>query len=168
MLKKLLKKEIFEGMLKLYKTVDNNLCYWEIWDNDGKTATIHWGVVGERGKNKKISNELTAIQKEISEKIAEGYLEFDEEKTSLLEIEFVVDGFGSSKDLEKRDRLEDRLNELLGWTGLGHVDGGSIGSGTMELGCEVVDFEIAKSLIENDLKNTEFDDYSRIFDLEQE
>jgi hypothetical protein len=38
-----------------------------------------------------------------------------------------IDGFGSDRDIDKRHRLEERLNELLGWTGLGHVDGGSIG-----------------------------------------
>lgn len=42
-------------------------------------------------------------------------------------------------DLKKRTRLEDHLNELLGWTGLGHCDGGSIGSGTLEACCLVVD-----------------------------
>ena len=34
---------------------------------------------------------------------------------------------------------------ILNWgTGLGHTDGGSIGNGTMEVGCIVVDFDIAK------------------------
>lgn len=46
---------------------------------------------------------------------------------------------------------------MLGWTGLGHVDGGSIGSGTMEVGCEVVDFE-----------NSEFRDYKEIKAIEYE
>jgi hypothetical protein len=60
--------------------------------------------------------------------------------------------------------LEDRMNETLGWTGLGNCDGGSIGSGTMEVCCFVVDFKIAKHVIEEDLKNTRFADYSRIYD----
>lgn len=34
----------------------------------------------------------------------------------------------------------------------------------MEVCCYVVDFEIAKRVIENDLKDTEFADYSRICD----
>ena len=80
-----------------------------------------------------------------------------------LDVEYIIDGFGSDQDLDKRHRLEGRFNELLGWTGLGHVDGGSIGSGTMEVCCVVVDFEIAKNVIEKDLKETEFGDYSRIF-----
>ena len=47
------------------------------------------------------------------------------------------------------------MDEVLGWTGLGHTDGGSIGSGTMEVGCVVVDFEIAKKVIE---EHKEFQD----------
>jgi hypothetical protein len=56
------------------------------------------------------------------------------------------------------------MNETLGWTGLGNCDGGSIGSGTMEVCCFVVDFKIAKRVVEKDLKNTKFADYSRICD----
>ena len=117
MFKKRFKKEIFEGMLKLYKTVDNKIHYWVVWDNDGKTVTVHWGIVGERGDDKEISNKFATIQKEINKKIADGYHELDEDKISFLEIGFAVDGFGTPKDLKKRDRLETRLNELLGWTG---------------------------------------------------
>ena len=155
-------------MLKLYKLIDNQLYYWETWDKDEKTAIIHWGVVGQRGQDKEVKGGLfssfrKAVQKEIDCKLQEGYAEFDESPITFLEIEYKICEVGTEQDLEKRHRLEDLLNELLGWTGLGHVDGGSIGSGTMEVCCVVVDFEIAKGTIENKLQNTEFDDYSRIF-----
>lgn len=47
---------------------------------------------------------------------------------------------------------------------MGMCDGGSIGSGSMEVCSYVVDFEVAKILIENDLAGTEFANYTRIFD----
>ena len=75
---------------------------------------------------------------------------------------------GSKHDVEKRTRLQDRMNETLGWTGLGHCDGGSIGSGTMEVCCFVIDFETAKTVIENDLEGTEFANFIRIYDEEKE
>jgi len=59
------------------------------------------------------------------------------------------------------------MNETLGWTGLGNCDGGNIGSGTMEVCCFVVDFELAKKVIEIDLKNTEFADYTRIYNEDE-
>lgn len=71
---------------------------------------------------------------------------------------------GTAIDLKKRHALENKMNGILGWAGLGHCDGGSIGSGTMEVCCFVVDFPIAKRVIEEKLKETEFSDYSRIFD----
>ena len=53
------------------------------------------------------------------------------------------------------------MDETLGWTGLGHCDGGSIGSDTMEVCCLVVDFDTAAKAIEADLRGTEFADYTR-------
>ena len=155
-------------MIKLYKLVDNQLNYWETWDKDDKTAVVHWGIVGHNGQDKEVKSGLfmdfrKTIQKEIAERIKEGYAELDEDKISFLEIEYIIDGFGTEQDLDKRHRLEEKMDEVLGWTGLGHTDGGSIGSGTMEVGCLVVDFEIAKKVIEENLTNTEFANYSRIF-----
>ncbi len=158
-------------MSKLYKNIENKLHYWQTWEKDDKTGIVHWGIVGELGEHKDVksgllSNFRKTIQKEFDQKLNEGYTEIDENEQSFLEIEFVIDGFGTDDDLEKRHKLEEHLDELLAWTGLGNVDGGSIGSGTMEIGCVVVDYEIAKNIIEENLKNTEFKDYSRIFKLD--
>ena len=79
-------------------------------------------------------------------------------------IEYSADGMGSLKDLHKRHALEERMQQTLGWTGLGIGDGGSIGSGTMEVCCFVVNFATARRVIEADLKATEFDNYTRIYD----
>lgn len=155
-------------MIKLYKQNDNELHYWETWEKDEKTAIFHWGIVGQRGQDKEIksglfSNFKTKVETEISKKLNEGYSEFDENRLSYLEIEYIIEGFGTEEDLDKRHRLEEIMDEVLGWTGLGHTDGGSIGSGTMEVGCIVVDYEIAKKVIEENLKNTEFSNFSRIY-----
>ena len=160
-------------MLKLYKLTNNQLHYWETWNKDAKTAIVHWGVVGQRGQDKEVksglfSNLKKTVQKEINEKLKDGYAEFEEDKISFLEIEYKIDGFGTEEDLEKRHRLENQLDGILGWTGLGHTNGGSIGSGTMEVGYMVVDFEIAKEIIEANLKNTEFADYTRIYKMDNE
>jgi hypothetical protein len=85
-----------------------------------------------------------------------------------LEITYKIDGFGTEEDLEKRDKLQERMDDLLGWTGLGHTDGGSTGSGTMEVACVVVDFDIAKKVIEDNLRGTEFENYTRIFKISDE
>jgi hypothetical protein len=75
---------------------------------------------------------------------------------------------GTLEDVEKRTRLQDKMDQVLGWTGLGHCDGGSIGSGTMEVCCYVIDFNIAKTVIEQSLKGTEFANYTRIYNEDEE
>jgi hypothetical protein len=160
-------------MIKLYKETNGIISYWETWDNDEKSATVHWGQLGQQGEEKTVKSGLLSsfkkiIQKEIDEKIEKGYEPIDEDDHIRLLIEFKVDGMGTPEDLEKRARLESRMDDTLGWTGLGHCDGGSIGSGTMEVCCFVVDFNIAKQVIEADLRDTEFADYTRIFNEDGE
>lgn len=159
-------------MDKLYKRIDGVLHYHEAWESDRKIIE-HWGVVGERGQTiehilPKGADPETAIAEVLEKAVAKDYVSAVEIGETTLLIEYDIEGFGDSEDLEKRQKLEDRMNETLGWTGLGNCDGGSIGSGTMEVCCFVVDFEVAKRVIEADLAGTEFADYSRIYDENDE
>jgi hypothetical protein len=176
--------------MKLYRKSPTSLEYWEAWESDG-TTVVHWGRVGERGETvelaaspsrswlKKFWQRCIAatvrgpasleglpreVLKEQRRRQQQGFVEIPIEEHATLLIEYRVDGMGSAEDLDKRHRLEDLLNELLGWTGLGICDGGSIGSGTMEACCFVVDFEIARRVIAETLQGTDFQDYSRIYD----
>jgi len=158
-------------MVKLYKHINDTLHYWESWEEeDEQLAIVHWGVVGEEGQQKEVRGGLfssfrKAVDKEMQQKIREGYQIWGEEQMAFLEIEFEVEGFGTEADFEKRVNLMDHLDNLLEWTGLGQVSGSSTGSGAMEVGCEVVDFELAKKVIADDLEGTEFGDYTRIYRL---
>ena len=152
-------------MLKLYRFSSSKKEYWETWEN-GNVHTIHWGELGTKGQTKEIKdstlkNAQQTIQLEINQLLESGFNEAEEEFTLL--IEYAIEGMGVSEDLEKRNRLQERMDETLGWVGLGNCDGGSIGSGTMEVCNFVVDFELAKEIIEADLAGTEFSNYTRIF-----
>ena len=156
-------------MLKLYKKSSDATQYWETWDNEDGSHTVHWGAIGERGESKVLkssifSNARNKIQKEIDRLVLDGYHPIDTEEHATLLIEYAVEGHGHTSDVDKRHRLEERMNEALGWTGLGMCDGGSIGSGTMEVCCYVVDFDTAKRVIETNLRGTEFENYTRIYD----
>lgn len=156
-------------MLKLYNTVDGKLRYHEAWTTDDSVVE-HWGALGERGEMRTHSydsskqSEEDAVHGVLTGALEDGFRPFEPEAETVLLVEYAVSGMGNDNDLKKRHALEDRLNETLGWTGLGSVDGGSIGSGTMEVCCYVVDFAIAKRVIEADLANTEFADFTRIYD----
>lgn len=155
------------SMIKLYKKVDDQWNYHEAWVGD-REITEHWGVVGDRGLTREHSipsgqNESTALRAVLTNAYETGYEEVDLDDHAILLVEYAVDGFGTPEDLDKRHRLQDRLNETLGWTGLGYCDGGSIGSDTMEAACYVVDFSVAKVVVEKDLRDTEFEDFTRIY-----
>jgi predicted DNA-binding WGR domain protein len=156
-------------MLKMYKNDNGQLKYWEYWeDTVGKRATIHWGSVGQTGESEELGfSKLSELRRQLASRSdqarAEGYKEIDFEDHKVVLIEYSADGFGTPDNLEKRHRLQDRMDETLGWTGLGHCDGGSTGSGTMEVCCIVVDAEAAIRTIKTDLAGTEFADFSRVF-----
>src|SRR5574344_2392460 len=108
-------------MLKLYKEINGVLHYWETWDEDDKTGLVNWGTIRENEKKKKVKstrlkNFHKIIQQEINEKINEGYEQIDEDDLKFLIIEYKLNSdFGNEEDLEKRHRLEAKMNEDLGW-----------------------------------------------------
>jgi hypothetical protein len=157
-------------MLKLYRLTEMAKEYWETWKDSPESYVVHWGNLGSGGSTKAVpadsdSGEDWPIQlcREIDELLANGFSPIEIEDHDTLMVEFTVDGMGTETDLEKRHRLQDRMSDTLGWTGLGMCDGGSIGSGSMEVCCFVVDFALAKQVVEKDLQGTEFSNYTRIY-----
>ena len=156
-------------MKKLYIYNEKKQCYFydEAWVGDGE-ITEHIGQLGTRGRVKthardQALSEEENILKALAPAIRGGYKQIPIADHYTLLIEYSVDGFGTPEDLDKRYALQDRMGETLGWTGLGHCDGGSIGSGTMEVCCFVVDFDVATRVIQDDLKGTKFADFTRIY-----
>jgi len=155
-------------MIKLYRVTKGRVSeYHEAWCTDF-TITEHWGNLGERGCSREhvlaeADDPDEALEAVLAPARAAGYAELDDLELQALLIEYPIQGLGCAADLNKRHALEDRLNELLGWIGLGQCDGGSIGCGTMEVCCLVVDFELARRIVEADLAGSVFGDYSRIF-----
>lgn len=144
--------------------------YWEYFDNQDCGITIHWGRIGEVGYKEDVfdkdglsAKEQVAQQEAQAE--AHGYHEIPDEAHHILTIEYSVEGHGTRDDLEKIQALEDRLNETLGWTGLGHCDGFEIGSGAMECFCLVVDAQIGAQVISDDLESTAFSDFNHILEI---
>jgi hypothetical protein len=156
------------AMIKLYNKSDTGIRYHEAWVADGSVVE-HWGILGTEGETREHplppkSDETAALEEVLADARGRGFCELDDDEFHVLLIEYAVDGMGNSNDLAKRHALQARMDETLGWTGLGHCDGGSIGSGTMEVCCLVVDFDTARSVIESDLANSPFANFTRIFD----
>ena len=158
-------------MIKLYKATPGGVLYHEAWSAD-LTITEHWGKLGESGSTRdhdlsEVDDPNDALEEVLAPVRATGFTELDDEELRLLLIEYRIHGMGSAADLSKRRALEDRMNEVLGWVGLGQCEGGNIGYGTMEVCCLVVDFELARRVIEADLAGSAFADYTRIFAQEE-
>jgi len=92
-----------------------------------------------------------------------GFEELSDGELSALVVSYPVKGQGTDADHDKRDDIQDALNEKLGWTGLGHCDEGRIHAGAMEICCRVVDVDLAKKVITEALDGSEFADYSSIY-----
>ena len=74
----------------------------------------------------------------------------------------------ASKYLKKRHALEDFLDTLLRKNKLGDCDGGGIGSGTMEVFCDVKDYAKARAIVVKAIKATPFADFARIYKIAPE
>lgn len=151
------------SMFKLYRRVGKVIEYREAWPTDGLVVEHHGvcGTVGETvshpaGDDAAQARLLKALTKAAR---AEGFRPLPESRHATLIVRRPVKGDGSMADLDRRHRLEELLDERTGWLGLGHCDGGSIGGGSMESYCFVVDFEIARKALAPELDANGFEDF---------
>lgn len=155
---------------KLYKSDGGRLYYSEAWLTDQEIIE-HWGSCGDKGKIRKhkltdidkVDNVMKRLKEEAREK---GFRPISSDRHATLVVEYTLVGFGGESDLGNRHLIEDYLSNLTGWLGLGDCDGGSIGSGTMEIFCNVIDYALAKEAIEEHLKKSPFGDFNRIYCME--
>jgi hypothetical protein len=139
-------------MIKLYKRDGNRIHYWEAWKTDDGVV-LHWGTLGDRGTTRHVDiphgqSSQQVIERECGEPRSRGFAEIDLDDHSQVIVQYKTrDNWGDSDDLAKRHRVEEILNECLGWSGNGHCDGGDIGSGTINSYSFVVDPYIARESI---------------------
>lgn len=134
-----------DDLPKLYKNTPEGLLYWETWEV-AEIIIIHKGVVGQRGTTKRLPNDAPSrnyVAAEARQRLDEGYAVVGSEDHATVIVQYRTDGWGSEADLRKREAVQESLDSALGWTGLGHCEGGDIGSGTMNIFCEVVDADVA-------------------------
>lgn len=142
-------EETQEEMVKLYKEEKGVLHYFEVWLNDDEISlTTHCGILGETGETEEVFYDEEG---DLPVKVAMAKLISTQKKTGYTErvlTELILQYYYNENEdltalLHKRHKIEELLNDCLGWTGNGHCDGGDIGSGTMNIFCYVVDKNIA-------------------------
>ena len=125
-------------------------------------------MVGSEGKTKTVYSlpnvkAQDIIQEEIYDLVEKGYVEIKVEEYTNLFIDYFIEDIHLNMTQEKRQQVQKYTSELLGWTGLGLCDNVSINEKNMKVFCRVIDFDIAQQVIGHDFLNTEFSDYTRIY-----
>jgi hypothetical protein len=152
-----------ERMFKLYQRGDRGLEYHEAWIAES-VVVQHWGVCGERGETVEhptsVGFDLPKLLKALKSKAtSQGFRPIPLSRHQRLIVEASIAGNGTPADLDRRHALETFLDDRLGWSGLGHCDGGSIGSGSMEAFCYVIDLPAALATLCREMPESPFKDF---------
>jgi hypothetical protein len=151
-------------MFKRYRRSGGVIDYHEAWPADGAVIE-HWGVCGERGETREHPAPAAADQRKVlgelkAKAAALGFKAVPISRHAQLVVGRPIAGMGTPQALEERHALEAFLDEQTGWLGLGHCDGGSIGSGSMEAFCFVVDAPIARAALTRVLAASPFSGFT--------
>jgi len=154
---------------RLYRRLDGALHYHEAL-LDGEVVREHWGRCGEAGEQHAHPVENTKSAKRILQELkrkvrAQGYRPIAPSRHTRLLVEWAVEGMGSPEDLDRRHAAQLFLGDCTARLGLGHCDGGSIGSGSMEVCCFVVDFALAEEVLRRELAGTAFGNFTQIYQM---
>lgn len=147
------------GLVKLYKKNNLKVMYWEAWV-DGANVIVHDGIVGEEGNTYEVSANKSQLAENIiehykKEALRKGYKPIPLDKHYSVSISYKLDStWGSTQDLERRYKIQDIVDQALGWSGNGHCDGGNIGMGEMTVTTWVVDPKAAVATIKKTLKES--------------
>lgn len=159
------------AMFRLFKRDETGkiAAYHEVWvEFSPRRIVEHWGYIGERGDTDAHRIKLLrSLEKQIDDLLnparALGFAEIDAIEYSTLIIEYPLSDAWRRDDELKIREVEDALTDVLGWTGLGSCDGDTITDTAIEFTCRVLEPDLAKTRIEEQMADTEFADYSRIY-----
>ncbi len=147
-------------MFKRYRRSSVGIEYREAWPADGGVIE-HWGICGELGQFREhpapTARDQINTLKELKARAAVlGFKTIPLSRHAQVVVQRAIAGMGTPQDLDERHALEDFLDKQTGWLGLGHCDGGSIGSGSMEAFCFVVDARVARTALARELAKSRF------------
>ncbi|HHB2056950.1 TPA: hypothetical protein ACOQ4A_005370, partial [Bacillus cereus] len=142
-------------MIKLVKQEKDKLLFGEIWKEAEKTLIVHCGCVGDTGEMYEIElYPFQRVEKEMKEladeQLADGYKVLDEEELIEFVLQYDYTENQLEEVLEKRNQVQEIMDEALGWSGNGHCDGRDIGSGTINIFNFVIDVDKALKTILNE------------------
>ncbi len=143
------------SVIRMVYVDGSSILYRETWF-DGTNIFIHEGRVGDRGKTRKVSADIslarTLVRSFQAQAERDAYFLVNPEFLTDITITLKTEGFGSADQLNIRHRLEDELDEILGWSGNGRCTGGDAGGGSLQIHCEAIVPHLAIASIQTVLK----------------
>ena len=158
-------------MFRLFKRDDRGkiAAYHEVWvELKPRRIVEHWGMVGTRGETDAHRIKLLrSLENQVDDLLdparALGFAELEPGDYQTLIVEYPYSDDWRRDDVLKIREVGDALTEVLGWTGLGTCEGETLTETAIELTCRVLDPELAKVRIAEQMAGTEFADYSRMY-----
>lgn len=140
-------------LLKLYKREGETMLYWEAWE-ENDDILVHFGVLGEIGETTTIplaefEPPESGIQRQANEAREAGFSEIEIEDMVEVIVQYTSD---HTRDADFVEKVENALNDSLGWTGLGHCDGADEADGALNFFCFVVDPKLSVEPMVNELR----------------
>ena len=157
-------------MFRLFKRDETGkvAAYHEVWvELKPRRIIEHWGMIGTRGDTDAHRIKLLrSLERQIDDLLDPardlGFGELEPGDYQTLVVSYPIGAACQADDEEKIRAAEDGLTEILGWTGLGTCEGETVTETAIEFTCRVLDTELAKTRIGEQMSETEFGDYSRI------
>lgn len=158
-------------MFRLFKRDETGkiAAYHEVWvELKPRRIVEHWGMVGTRGDTDAHRIKLLrSLERQVDDLLdparALGFAEIEPGDYQTLIVEYRRSDLWRGDDVLKIREAEEALTEVLGWTGLGFCDGETVTDTAIELTCRVLDPDLAQARIAEQMADTEFADYSRIY-----
>jgi hypothetical protein len=156
-------------MVELYKWDETGILFWRVLELNIRSGYECYGRVGQPEPLMKEMKAglFSSFEKEATKKmdqlLSEGYRLLDDKDRVTLVIEF--NGDETSREGERIKEFKEMIDELLGSVNLGYADDEFE---LEDIYCTVIDFEMAKKLIEAELQKKNFKQFSRIYNLDLE
>ncbi|MBS0198442.1 MAG: hypothetical protein JSR77_16955 [Planctomycetes bacterium] len=143
--------------LKLYKPARSGMTTVHIYNYTDSMIVCDAGTVGTRLKQTKQKVAKGAATDAAVRKLGKpfkdkGFKPIPDSKLRTVIVQYPIDIDTEAAFLDRQERLMDMLDELLGVTGNGHVDGCDLGSGTSNIFLMTVDPELAAKGVQALLK----------------
>jgi hypothetical protein len=151
-------------MFRLYKRDESGrvIAYHEAWAEPRRRRIVeHWGALGDAGQTEVHRIWFFRSLEQQFEAILGPARGIGFEVLEPGDYQTLTVAYADEADFDS-DAAADRINEILGWTGLGYCEDDDDESDEIIITCRIVDYDMAKEALIAALSDSEFAGYTRM------